>query len=93
MVEALEILRRILANAFILLSLFFFPWWVGVIFSLCALFLFKNFYELFIWAFIADLLYGVPVAAFYDFKFFLTFGALLAYGAVEWIKTQIRFYE
>ena len=60
--------------------------------AVVAVFIFNRFYEIIVWGLVADLLYGVPVAAFYNFGFFLALGAIVIFLGIEYLKTKLRFY-
>jgi len=57
--------RRILANALILFSLLFCPFWLTAILIVAGVFIFPRFYEGIAALFLADLLYGIKEARFY----------------------------
>ena len=86
-------MMRVIANIFLFLSVLFLPWWMTAIFIIAALFIFKNFYEAIAWGFFGDLLYGISIAAFFNFGLFLTLGAGTIFFIVEFLKKRIRYYQ
>lgn len=84
---------RILTNTLIIVCLFIFPWWVVVLLSLTALFVFRRFYEVVAAGLAMDLLYSGSVridgvTATYPFAL----AALLLLLLIPPLKTWIRFY-
>jgi len=62
-----NILPRILVDLILLISVFVFPFWVTVILSLIAIFLFKDFFEIMILFFVIDIVYGTKGNMFMNF--------------------------
>lgn len=83
---------RIIMNIALALSILFFPWWVTGLLAVLMIFMFQAF-EIILWGFIADTLYGAPVAAYYntEFLFTLLFVALLI--LIVPIKRRLIFYK
>lgn len=83
--------KRVGVDALLLLGAFLLPWWL-VLFSACVMvFVFGNFFELLLVAFLIDLLYGSPLPYFFNSSFILSIGAAVSYVVLSVIKTHIRF--
>jgi hypothetical protein len=50
--------NRLIADFLIFISVIVLPWWATVVFSFLAFFVFSNYFELIIFGFIFDVLYG-----------------------------------
>lgn len=61
--------RRIILLVIIILSIAYFPWWVGGLIALVAIWRFESSYELAFPAFLVDLIYGTPIFAPLQFAF------------------------
>jgi len=84
---------RFIANLILFFSVLFLPWWVTAIFIVVAIFIFKKFYEAIAWGFFGDLIYGISIAAFFNFGLFLTLGAGIIFFIIEFLKKRIRYYQ
>ncbi len=84
---------RISANILILLSIFYFSWWVTVLFVLISFFVFKNFYEGILAGFLVDILYGTKTIEFMNIWFVFTAFSAIFYFIIEKMKKSIRWYE
>ncbi len=86
-------LLRISLDAIIFLSIFYFPWWVGMFLAVVGILFFSNFFEIFLVGYLLDLLYGTNVKEFYGIWFVFTLLSVVVYVIIEHIKKNIRFYE
>lgn len=86
-------IARVFADILIVISIFFFPLWISLIFVITALFYFKNFYEAAAAGVLIDMFYGVPLAKFFHIQWITTLLFLFAYFAVNYIKRYTRFHE
>lgn len=80
--------KRILFDLFILASLFFIPWWVVVLLGVLGVFYFPAYYELVVFGFVLDILYGSSGGTGYGVVGFLV--ALVCFFAFEKIRREIR---
>lgn len=81
---------RALCDILLLAAVFFFPWWFMLIAASALFFVFNRFYELFLFAFLADLLYAGAAARFGGFPFALSAFALLLFLVLTAVKRRIR---
>lgn len=86
-----NIVIRSIADISLLLAVFFLPWWAGLSLAVSLFFAFERFIELFLAAFLMDLLYSAELSRFGGFEFVLSLGAVLLYGALSLLKRRIRF--
>ena len=81
---------RALCDILLLTAVFFLPWWFMLIAASMLFFVFGRFYELFLFAFLADLLYAGASARFGGVPFALSALALLLFLALSMVKQRIR---
>ncbi len=86
-------LLRISLDTIIFLSLFIFPWWVGMFLAVVGILFLSNFYEIFLVGYLLDILYGTSVKEFYGIWFVFTLLSIVIYIITERLKKSIRFYE
>lgn len=86
-------LIRICADVVIFLSILFFTPWMSFFLVVVATFYFRNFYEAVAVGVIIDVLYGVPLARFFQIPLAATGMYLLVYFAVNRARELTRFYE
>lgn len=86
-------MKRVIFDILLLVLLFLSPWWVGVVFAIIGLFVFKNFYEM---IFSFGILYGIyyldiikPLNQILLFSFFV----VSFYFIVDFIKSNIFLYN
>jgi hypothetical protein len=84
---------RIFIDIILILSIFYFPWWVTALFALSGIFIFKNFYESIIAGFLIDALYGTKTSEFAGVWFVFTASFFLLYILSTRLKKNIRIYE
>lgn len=78
----------------ILLALLFIaPWWIVMSVAVLFLFYFKNYFEILIFGFLLDLLYGAPVSAYYGMGYVISVIAALAFALVAVVKNRLVFYD
>ena len=82
----IELILRIL----VLLSPFFLPWWLAVIFILAALFYFDTYYEILILGFFFDVLYHSANTMFGLYGFILI--SCLLFICVKQFKKRLVLY-
>jgi len=79
---------RILTDILLAIAVVIFPWWLSIPLIAFFLFVFDNFYEIFLMGILADSLYGK--GAFFEFYYVIIFGVcfLIAF----FLKKRIRIY-
>ena len=83
---------RIVMNIALAGSILFLPWWFTVLLATVHIFMFQA-YEIIVWGFVADTLYGAPVALYYNIEFLFTlFFVVLVIIAVP-LKRRLIFYR
>lgn len=81
---------RILCDILLFATALFLPWWFALLAASALFFVFGRFYELFLFAFFADLLYaGVPTR-FGGFPFVLSALSLFLFFALSAIQRRVR---
>ncbi|HUD04087.1 MAG TPA: hypothetical protein VMR73_01180 [Candidatus Paceibacterota bacterium] len=71
-------MRRLLINLVILVFFFTLPWWCTAVACIAALFLVPPFWEIILWAFFADMFYGIH-GYLYGIPFFATIMAIILF--------------
>ncbi len=84
--------KRLIADILAFLSLFFLPWWCTGILLVGIIVFFRWPFEVVAFAFVADLLYGIPETRFHGFMFVGTLATLAILIIVEFLKTRMRSY-
>ena len=84
------IILRALADFLLIIAAVLLPWWVVLLCVIALFFMFERFFELFLMAFLMDLLYAVPLPRFGRFEFVLSFGSVLLYLILASIKKRMR---
>ncbi len=86
-------MRRILVDILLILSIFFFPWWLTLGLSLIALFYFDNFYEILFLGIGIDSLYNATIAIYHPVEFVATIIAIVLFVGVTILKNRLRLYS
>lgn len=84
---------RIGIDCLLLISAFFFPWWVTMLGAVVATFYFRSYYEIVVLGLIIDSLYNASVPRFYGIQYVLTFAAIFFVFISHIIKERLRFYR
>ncbi|MFC1720851.1 hypothetical protein ACFL0K_01210 [Patescibacteria group bacterium] len=84
------ILKRIIADLILLLSVLFMPWWLTVILAFVLVFYFKSYYEFIIAGVLTDALYGVPQDWLFDLTLMYTSFSIVIFIFIQWLKTRLR---
>lgn len=82
---------RVVADVLLIGAVLFLPWWVVILCAIALFFLFDRFFELFLAAFLMDILYAVPLPRFGTFEFVLSLCSVALYFLLTIIKRRIRF--
>ena len=83
---------RIILNILLGISVLTLPWWLSLLIILVMLFLYRA-YEVLAWGFIADVLYGWPLPAFFNTSLLITFSVVLLFLVAEYVKRFLVFYQ
>ncbi|HBV01779.1 MAG TPA: hypothetical protein DEF00_05375 [Candidatus Taylorbacteria bacterium] len=81
---------RAIADFLLITAAFLLPWWVVLLCAAALFFVFERFFELFLVAFLMDLLFAVPLPRFGRFEFVLSFGSVFLYLILNAIKKKMR---
>ena len=84
------LVKRIIADGVLCLSIFFLPWWVTLVLSTLFFFFFDQFYELLIAAYLTDLLFGVRLERFLGFPFLMTLVASALFVLLLSLRERMR---
>ena len=82
--------KRILFNGAMLLSLFYFSWWITALIGLLFIISVRPL-EIILWGIGIDAFGAAPVPAYFNFEYFFTFGFLGALIAARMIRERIMF--
>ena len=83
---------RIVMNVALAVSILFLPWWFTVLLAVAHIFMFQA-YEIIVWGFVADTLYGAPVALYYNVEFFSTLLFAVLVILIVPLKHRLIFYR
>ena len=83
---------RIVMNVALAASILFLPWWFTVLLAVAHIFMFQA-YEIIVWGFVADTLYGTPIALYYNIEFFSTLLFAVLVILVVSFKRRLIFYR
>lgn len=89
-VNSKRIAKRTLADILLIMAALFLPWWVVLPFAVALFFTFERYFELFLAAFLMDLLYGNALLRFGGFQFVLSLGSVLLYIILTFPKRRMR---
>jgi hypothetical protein len=81
---------RIIADLLLVSAAFFLPWWFALFSGAALFFLFDRFFELFLIAFLMDLLYAIPLPRFGSFEFVLSLFSVAMYVLLTFLKRRMR---
>ncbi len=85
-----NISKRIGGAGILFLSLFFVPWWIGIILGILFVLFFEDPYEIFVYGIFLDGLYGIPQGNFFlTHIFFLCTSVFLILSL--WVKEHLMF--
>lgn len=73
-------------------SILFLPWWFTILLAVIIIFMFQA-YEIIVWGFVADTLYGIPIAAYYNIEFLFTLFFVALVILVVPLKRRLIFYR
>lgn len=83
---------RIIADLFLLISVFSLPWWMTVVFGAFFSLRESKYYEFMVAGFFMDVLYGNKIAALYDFGFVFLASTVILYIILYKLKILFRLY-
>ena len=86
-----RLMKRVVVDALLVLGVFLLPWWFVLPLACVLVFMFEDFFEFPLVAFLIDLLYGSPLPYFFNSSFILSIGALALYAVLTAVKKQMRF--
>lgn len=84
---------RIGATFLILFSVLFLPFIFTVLFALCAILYFKNYYEAILVLFLSDLIYGASETRYFHMYFVGAIVTTITLFTMEALKTRLKFYQ
>jgi hypothetical protein len=82
--------KRISASILLFASIFFVPWWMGVLIGMLFVLFFENPYEIFVYGIFLDGIYGLPEGGFFMTHIFFT-GTVVFLVLSLWIKEHLMF--
>ena len=83
--------KRILADALLILTFFWLPWWSALILAVILFFFFTDFIELIIVGVATDLLYGgAGIFGGFSSPFFMSIASALIYLILILVKRRLR---
>ncbi len=75
---------------FLFFSVLYAPGWLVAVALFFGVWYFKNFYEAFFFGLLFDMLYGVPIASLYGFRFIFSSVFLAIIFAAKFVKGKLR---
>ncbi|OGI87482.1 hypothetical protein A2995_01295 [Candidatus Nomurabacteria bacterium RIFCSPLOWO2_01_FULL_33_24] len=85
-------IKRILLDLLLFLSIFLAPFWLVIIFAFILSFYFKRFYEIIPSFLLIDLLYGINLTKFFEIPIITLFIGIIILILIEFLKKKLRFY-
>ncbi len=79
---------RILFHIALIISLLYFPWWLGAIILVGACFLVEHFYEAVLYGILADAIYGTSYGI-HGFAYAASLFALIVFSFSTFIRTRL----
>lgn len=86
-------LKRIILDIVLILSVFILPWWVTAIVALAGMFMFAGYYEFLVVAVMMHSLYGIHGTGFAASAAFFYVTALFIFVAIQLLRNNIIFYQ
>lgn len=86
-------MTRFLANCILFLAVFFLPPYLTFLLILACIFLFNEFVESILWAYMLDVLYGGAGSWGIHFNYFFTVCACLFFFFSFQLKKMLKFYS
>ena len=90
--RSMSFTRRIVVNVALAVRILFLPWWFTVLLAAAHIFMFQA-YEIIVWGFVADTLYGAPIALYYNVEFFSTLLFAILVILIVPLKHRLIFYR
>ena len=85
-------MKRLAVNILILLLVFIFPPYISALIIAGLIFVFDNFIESIVWAYIIDTMYGGGFSFGLHFQYILTVFMIVVYIASFQFKKSVKFY-
>lgn len=85
--------KRLVIDFVLLISIFIFPWWISLFLMLIGIFVFNNYYEFIGAAMIMNSLYSVEGNRLISSPIFFTALFILIYILIQFVKTNIILYN
>lgn len=85
--------KRVIFDLILFISIFIFPWWVSVLLSLIGIFIFEKFYEFIIVCTIIYVLYSSLKYGLISSPIFFSLIIIIAYILFQLIRSNIILYN
>lgn len=85
-------IKRIILESLLFISVISFPWWISVLFALVILFYLKTFNEIILFGLIMDIYYGRLSPTFHVMDYKITIVFIIALLVSFFIKKRLKFY-
>lgn len=82
---------RIIYNFLILIALFWLSFWFFLILIFLGLMIYKKFYEAFIWAILADVIFSTSQSIFLNFEYIYTLITIILFLIINFLHKKIRY--
>jgi hypothetical protein len=86
-------MKRVIFDIILFLSLFILPWWVGVVFALVGIFVFKNYIEFIISGIIIYALYIIAGRGLINSPIYFSASILIIYFGIQMFRRKIILYK
>lgn len=86
-------IKRVVFDVILFISVFVFPWWISVLLSLIGIFAFNNFYEFIIIGVIIYSLYFIPGRRILSSPIFFSGSVIVSYFIIQYVRDNIILYK
>jgi len=86
-------IKRVIFDMVLFISIFVFPWWVNAFFMLIGVFYFRNFYEFILVGVIIYSLYSIPGDKLISSPVVFSFAVVILYSIIQYIQSNIILYK
>ena len=87
------IIKRVIFDIILFLSIFIFPWWVSLFLVAVGIFLFNNFYEFIVSSLIIYCLFAVGGGRFISSPIYFSLIIIFTYIFIQFIRSNMILYK
>lgn len=86
-------IKRVLLDIVIFVSVFIFPWWIGITMLLVGIFIFNRYYEFIFFNLFIFSLYAIPAIRIISSPIFFSVIIVFLYILIQYSKNSIILYK